>query len=435
LEAYANMEGNITTYRKGFAPVIIAVAVAAIVLVVATGLALGLTLSEIRKRTGETPIASSGSGVCGGVTAPATTLTLGSFSIPNGGAGKISSEDHLVTKEDPTRAPTENLPPNKQGAKRSNQGINDHLRVTNFSSNCPSSSGYCNPSNQEWTPEEGGGEIGEGNKVGLGNIPAAHEPWIMNARWPKPYPDPGTIVIITAKKTGKSITAVAGYELGPSESTGHNAGAQKEVLANLGIVHGDEVTFGFAIDQSLAPGTIYGADCTGSSQYSDCGNVPLFRQCGNPWGDDPYGFSRKGPATICSSGCGPTSLAMVLKYNGVNITPAETAKYSLDNKLRVNGEGTKAELFQAMANKYNLKFEALDWDSAKEVLSQKKPLIVGVRGEPFSSGGHYIVLTCLNNNTVSINDPGPRKLTSSTVTEVQQGVARGGQGAYYYIHP
>lgn len=242
----------------------------AILLIVCAGAAIGIAMAAKRNHSGaEASNASVGGGCnCQNASAPPTVQNLNSFTVPDGGEGKISSEDHLVTKEDPTRAPINNLGITSWGAKRSNDGIDGHLSVTGFSYNCPSESSYCNPSKQEWTPEEGGGKIGEGNRVGLGNVPAIDEPWVMNARWPRPYPDPGTRVIITAKKTGRSIVAVAGYEWGPSESTGHVAGAQKEVLANLGIVHGDEVSFGFAQDQKLKPGTVYASNCGSSCNTS-----------------------------------------------------------------------------------------------------------------------------------------------------------------------
>ncbi|OGD65009.1 hypothetical protein A2215_00320 [Candidatus Berkelbacteria bacterium RIFOXYA2_FULL_43_10] len=416
-------------------PVIVAVAVAVIVLVVATGVALGLTISEIRKRTGETPIANGEGRICGGATAPETTLQLSvggkKYDIPKRGtqgSGLIVAEDHLVTSSESVR-PTSNK-----------QEIDNHLKVTGFEKNCPSGSPECQKSIQVWTPSAGGGTMGGGN-LGVAQVPPEHEPWIMNAPWRTDgdgaltNPPPGTRVVITSKKTGKSIVAVAGYEWGPEERYRWAIGAQHEVLAQIDASTDSEISYGFAVNQSLTPGTVYGVDCNSDTQSGSCGNVPLYRQCSSPWGDDSYGRRSAGVATICSSGCGPTSLAMVLKFNGINITPAETALYSLNNGHRINYEGTNSSLFSAMAKKHNLKFEALDWDSAKEILNQKKPLLVGVRGEPFSSGGHYIVLTCLTNNTVSINDPGPRKLTSSTIDEIQQGVARGGQGAYYYIHP
>lgn len=265
------MEGYITTRPKGFAPVIIAVAVAVIILVIATGVALGLTISEIRKRTGETPIATAGS-FCGG-SLPETTSEMSSggktYTIPDGGKGKISHESHIVTKSDSGMPSTVT------------DKIDKHLEVTKFSTNCPSTSSVCDPKKQEWTPAEP--TIGAGS---TSSPPADQEPWIMNTRWyigsDKVNPPPGTRVIVTNPTSGKSVVAVAGYEWGPNETTGHLLGAQPEVLANLGLTHGGEATFAFAKDQSVAPGTVYGGECAGGTGDT------IFLDAGHNKGSNPF---------------------------------------------------------------------------------------------------------------------------------------------------
>lgn len=210
----------------------------------------------------ETPYACDTATIGSGASATTTqkiTREGKEYTIPDGGAGGISAEDHLLTKDDPLRrqpvtqwTTTYGDPP--KTIRHSREGLADHFRVTNIAQQCPE----CNtdPKKSEWTPAEGDGDIGQGSRLALGQVPTAHEPWIMNARWTT-LPPAGTKVIITAKKTGKSVVAVAGYETGPGAETNNNAGAQKEVLARLGIGHKDQVTFGFASDQSLTPGTVF----------------------------------------------------------------------------------------------------------------------------------------------------------------------------------
>lgn len=231
------------------------------------GTATGMTLLTIKNRTGElNPSGINFGGLCGGTVAPTTTQTLDSYSIPDGGTGKIVHESHLVTDQEPKKEPEANLPNkpwnNGDGSpvRSSNANIERHLAVTNFSTNCIGSS-FCDPDNQEWTPGET--IIGNGNR-GLGVVPAELEPWVMNARWPSPQPSPGTRVVITNTANNKSIVAIAGYEYGPGNRR-WNIGAQAEVMANIAADNNTTVTFGFAVDQTLAPGTVYGADCTGSN--------------------------------------------------------------------------------------------------------------------------------------------------------------------------
>ena len=243
--------------RKGSAMLIgVVVVMSLIFLFFAGGAAAGMTLLTIRNRTGElNPSSVNFGGTCGGATAPATTQEYKSGSntyyIPESGKGLISQEDHIASKGEPQPSDVKD-------------GIKEHLKITSFDSNCPSSHPLCNVGNQKWTPPENG-SIGRGST----EIPSAeHSTWIMNSRWysnndpatgRKVNPPPGTRVIITAEKNGKSIVAVAGYEWGPTKD--QVIGAQNEVLANLGVNHDDKITFGFAVNQSLAPGTVYGADC------------------------------------------------------------------------------------------------------------------------------------------------------------------------------
>lgn len=151
------------------------------------------------------------------------------------------------------------------------------------------------------------------------------------------------------------------------------------------------------------------------------------------WYATPYGSGK----TIGSSGCGPTSAAMVLKKYGVSVTPADTAAFCLSNGYRVEGVGTSADCFMALAKKYGLKAEVISsWDAAKKVLQAGQPLIISVGGTSASSyfvsgSGHFIVLAGIYGNTVLINDSGPRNRKVATVGQVTGSVKN---SSYYYIH-
>ena len=64
-------------------------------------------------------------------------------------------------------------------------------------------------------------------------------------------------MIVTNPVNGRSVVAIAGYETGPNHAHGI-AGVVEEVHAVLGSDHRDNLTFGFAHDQTLSPGPI---DC------------------------------------------------------------------------------------------------------------------------------------------------------------------------------
>ena len=201
--------------------------------------------------------------------------------------GKISLEAHLVTREDWSR-----LGRWPRGPK---EGIAYHLQVTHFKQNCPG----CSP-NQLWTPAEHG-RIGQGSTE---LPPASLEPWIVNSRWFKDgrpiNPPPGTRVIVFAPKTNRAVVGIAGYEWGPSASTGHTFGAQPEVLANLGIRHGDWVIVGFAANQNLPPGPI---DCEITPATTSDFALPAGKMLNVRCVGEDYPFQ-----------CGVASTAMVIGY-------------------------------------------------------------------------------------------------------------------------
>lgn len=136
-----------------------------------------------------------------------------------------------------------------------------------------------------------------------------------------------------------------------------------------------------------------------------CANVPLFRQNEEPWKSVPYGC---GGTTVGSSGCGIASASMVLRFYSVNTNPEMLAELSLDNGFRACGSGTAHDFFPFIALHYGLSEQSnVGWNAILENLNYGRPVIVSGRGSaPFTSGGHYVVLTCYNEDgTISVNDP------------------------------
>lgn len=156
-------------------------------------------------------------------------------------------------------------------------------------------------------------------------------------------------------------------------------------------------------------------------QGAGCNNVPIFKQCDSRWGGNSYNC---GTTTICSSGCGVTAAAMVLSFYGKNVDPAIMAQDSMDHGYRACGSGTSHGFFPYVAKEYGLKDEnGISWSRAMDLLKQGKPIIVsGIGSPPFTSHGHFIVLTCYNSDgTISVNDPagGAKRDTSYPESHIQ----------------
>lgn len=135
----------------------------------------------------------------------------------------------------------------------------------------------------------------------------------------------------------------------------------------------------------------------------------LFLQTDNRWGNEIYSINNNSSQTIATSGCGPTSMAIVLNYYiDDSITPLQTALYAMNNGYRTYQNGTSWLYFETIANEYDLEF--LQTSSSKEVLNwmntKDDPLIICSMGPGlWTSNGHFIVLWKIENNMVYINDP------------------------------
>lgn len=201
--------------------------------------------------------------------------------------------------------------------------------------------------------------------------------------------------------------------------------------SNVAVNANDKKTFFTIVQQAMPNQVICAASSGGLASGLGYNNVPLFRQCDARWEAHPYPKPDGTRKTVCSSGCGPTAAAMVLKFYGKNVDPVIAADFCRNNGYRAN-TGTSTGCFSKLASAYGLKHERLEsWSSAAAVLRQGKPLIISVGPSRFASGGHFITLTGVSGNTVYINDPGPRKIKSGTISEITSAFKHG----YYYIHP
>jgi hypothetical protein len=134
-----------------------------------------------------------------------------------------------------------------------------------------------------------------------------------------------------------------------------------------------------------------------------------FLQDDSEWGSETYSATNSRSQTIATSGCGPTTMAMVLNYYvDDTITPIQTAIYAVKNQHRTRNEGTSWAYFQDMAKEYDLDF--LQTASSKEALewmkTQKDPLVICAMGPGlWTRNGHYILLWNVQDGVAYINDP------------------------------
>lgn len=138
-----------------------------------------------------------------------------------------------------------------------------------------------------------------------------------------------------------------------------------------------------------------------NGQSVDLGRkTPYYIQWDNRWA-----YNDLGDRNIGISGCGPTSIAMILSRikNDPSITPDKIAN---DAKDYMGDEGISWKFFEDGAEKYDYKIEdvPLDEEAMKKALG-KGPLLVSVNKGYFTLFGHIFVIDSYKDGKFIINDP------------------------------
>lgn len=142
------------------------------------------------------------------------------------------------------------------------------------------------------------------------------------------------------------------------------------------------------------------------SQY-DTDTVPLFLQWDPAWGYEKYGSDM-----IAITGCGPTCLAMVgyhLTGDGT-MTPDKIAEFAQKGGYYEPGYGSSWTLISQGAGELGLKATELPLVKGKidKALESGKPVILAMGPGDFTTTGHYIVLTAVEEEGYRVNDPNSR---------------------------
>ena len=173
---------------------------------------------------------------------------------------------------------------------------------------------------------------------------------------------------------------------------------------------------------------------TNSGEFKGPGNeVLILRQTDPRWADRSYGSS-----TIYNGACGPTSMAMILNFyhkknqEGQDFTPVDTVDYAVKNGFRIDGQGTAWEFFGSIGEKYGLKTTQIessksdkDIEAIKNELAKGNPVIVSTEGLPFTSSGHFLVVTGFDakSGQFTYADPGPRNVTHTDSETLRNALA------------
>ena len=139
-------------------------------------------------------------------------------------------------------------------------------------------------------------------------------------------------------------------------------------------------------------------------EYSGLEAVPLFLQWDPRWGYETYGSD-----FLAVTGCGPTCLAMAGYYltGQETMNPKDVAAFAQKNGYYAKGYGSSWTLISQGGPELGLTVKELPLVKGKMVaaLEAGDPVILAMGAGDFTTTGHYIVLTGMEDGLFRVNDP------------------------------
>ena len=149
-----------------------------------------------------------------------------------------------------------------------------------------------------------------------------------------------------------------------------------------------------------------GAEKTPYIQLEDYAGLTYFSQIDNRWKSKMYSSVGDSTQTIGTSGCGPTSAAMVVSSIKGTITPAKMADLYVKYGYRSANQGTYWSAFKWTADVFDIGYsECYKLDDVISKLKDNNYIIASCNQGLFTYGGHFIVLTGIEGNYIKIYDP------------------------------
>ena len=134
--------------------------------------------------------------------------------------------------------------------------------------------------------------------------------------------------------------------------------------------------------------------------------LTYYSQLDNRWARKMYSSVNDASQTIGTSGCGPTSSAMVVSSIKGNITPDQMANLYTQYGYRSANQGTYWSAFKWTADVFDIEYsECYKLDDAVAKLKDNHYIIVSCNQGLFTYCGHFIVLTGVEGDYIKVYDP------------------------------
>ena len=149
----------------------------------------------------------------------------------------------------------------------------------------------------------------------------------------------------------------------------------------------------------------------GTTEYpninlGDYAGLTYYNQTDSRWRHHQYSLIGDTSQTIGTSGCGPTSAAMVVTAIKGTITPPEMGDLFVQYGYRSASSGTYWSAFRWVADVFDIGYqECSSLDTAVDLVRNNNYVICSVGNGLFTTGGHFIVIVGIDGNTLKIYDP------------------------------
>ena len=149
----------------------------------------------------------------------------------------------------------------------------------------------------------------------------------------------------------------------------------------------------------------------GTTEYpnislGDYAGLTYYNQTDSRWRYHQYSSVENSSQTIGTSGCGPTSAAMVVTAIKGTITPPEMGDLFVQYGYRSANNGTYWSAFRWVADVFDIGYqECSSLDTAVDLVRNNNYVICSVGNGLFTTGGHFIVIVGIEGDTLKIYDP------------------------------
>ena len=149
-----------------------------------------------------------------------------------------------------------------------------------------------------------------------------------------------------------------------------------------------------------------GSEKTPNVEVGEYAGLTYYSQLDSRWSSKMYSSIRDISQTIGTSGCGPTSSAMVVSSIKGNITPDTMASLYTQYGYRSANQGTYWSAFKWTADVFDIGYsECYKLDDAIAKLKDNNYIIASCNQGLFTYGGHFIVLTGVEGDYIKVYDP------------------------------